>query len=91
MATRAFFGNVSSSTPSLQLAWGGRFVDLLTERERALDLAVEALGAKHRPAVLDVFFLNYASLEIATARRTRPSSEAENKAEESWRSEGNPN
>src|SRR6266699_5327041 len=39
------------------LGLGGRFVDLLTERERALDLAVIALGTKHRFAVLDVFFV----------------------------------
>src|SRR6266849_9657376 len=39
------------------LGLGGRFVDLLTERERALDLAVIALGAKHSLAVLDVFFV----------------------------------
>src|SRR5437879_11725996 len=38
------------------LGLGGRFVDLLTERERALDLAVIALGPKNRFGVLDVFF-----------------------------------
>ena len=36
---------------------GCRFVDLVTERERALDLAVIALGPKHRPAVHDLFFV----------------------------------
>src|SRR5438552_6931493 len=41
------------------LGLGGRFIDLLTERERALDLAVIALGAKHCLAVLDGFFLLY--------------------------------
>src|SRR6266566_9825056 len=39
------------------LGLGGRFVDLLTERERALDLAVIALSAKQRLAVLHVFFV----------------------------------
>ena len=39
------------------LGFGGRFVDLLTKRERALDLALIALCAKHRLAVLDVFFV----------------------------------
>jgi hypothetical protein len=39
------------------LGLGGCFVDLLAERERALDLAVTALGAKHRVAVLDVLFV----------------------------------
>src|SRR5229473_2145638 len=41
----------------VELGLGGRFVDLLTERERALDRAVIALGAKHSLAVLDVFFV----------------------------------
>jgi hypothetical protein len=36
------------------LGLGGRFVDLLTERERALDLAVIALSANQRLAVLEV-------------------------------------
>jgi len=40
-----------------ELGLGGRFVDLLTEGERALDRAVIALGAKHRLVVLDVFFV----------------------------------
>src|SRR6266850_5696422 len=39
------------------LGLGGRFVDLLAERERALDRAVIALGAKHRVAVLGVFLV----------------------------------
>src|SRR6266581_8287172 len=39
------------------LGLGGRFVDLLTERERALDLAVIALGAKYCLVVLDDFFV----------------------------------
>src|SRR5439155_12738934 len=39
------------------LGLGGRFIDLQTERERALDLAEIALSAKHRPTVLDVLFL----------------------------------
>src|SRR6267143_57079 len=41
----------------VELGLGGRFVDLLTERERALNRAVIALGAKHRLVALDVFFV----------------------------------
>jgi hypothetical protein len=52
----AFFGSVSSNTPSVYLAWA---VASSTSwpSENALDLAVTALGAKHRVAVLDVLFV----------------------------------